>query len=271
MSKLANLRRYLWLLGKFDNGSSLVRNLRSGGLLSDGPPLAEAVFKDGTRVLHPKNRSGLIGTLLEIWYENVYRIGEFYSPRKGDVIVDVGAHVGLFSIFLARMQAGCRIVSIEASTENFECLQQNTRSIANITAHNLALGSEPGWIKTTSDTGRSIDTRIVRLDHEEPGSTRILPVNELAGVVGSRQISLMKMDIEGAETEIFENIDDGMIASIEKLCMEYHDNLNPGTLELVESRLSPSHRVEVYPDEGTGHGMLFASLKAKPSDPAEGA
>ncbi len=71
----------------------------------------------------------------------------------------------------------------------------------------------------------------------------------------------MKMDIEGAEFDIFEVIDESMIASIKKISMEYHDNLKPGTLELLENKLRATHNLEVFPDGATGHGMLFASLK----------
>ncbi len=138
MSKIANLRRHFWLLTKFSNGISLVGNLRSGGMLGNGPPMPEVLFWDGTRVTHPENRSGLIGTLLEVWYENVYRIGEFCTPQKGDVIIDIGAHVGLFATFVARKQLECELICIEASKENFKCLEQNIKAFENITAYNLA-------------------------------------------------------------------------------------------------------------------------------------
>ncbi len=108
----------------FSNGFSLIKNLRSGGMLSDGPPMKEVVFRDGLRVTHPSNRPGLIGTLLEIWYENVYRIGEFYIPRKGDLVVDIGAHVGLFATLLAKKQMDCDVICIEASRENFDHLKK---------------------------------------------------------------------------------------------------------------------------------------------------
>ena len=69
------------------------------------------------------------------------------------------------------------------------------------------------------------------------------------------------MDIEGSESDVFKIIDKDMIACIEKLCMEYHDNLEPGTLQLIKQKLGTTHDVEIFPDEGTGHGMLFASIR----------
>ena len=36
--------------------------------------------------------------LLEQWVHNVYRLDEFYTPRDADVVLDVGAHVGIVPV-----------------------------------------------------------------------------------------------------------------------------------------------------------------------------
>jgi hypothetical protein len=43
--------------------------------------------------------------------------------------------------------------------------------------------------------------------------------------------------------------------------MEYHDNLVPGTLDLVRERLSATHEVEVFPTGERGYGILRAKLR----------
>ncbi len=111
------------------------------------------------------------------------------------------------------------------------------------------------------DTNRSIDTRVIPAKNDEPDSVKILPVNEINSITNSKTIKLMKMDIEGSEYDVFEKIDENIISCIEKFCMEYHDNLKPGTLQLIKQKLAPTHTIEVYPDKGTGHGMLFASIR----------
>ena len=83
---VANLRRYAYLLRTFRNGVQLSRCDRSG------MPCGLAVTWGGRRIVHPANRGGLVGTLLEVWYEDCY-LGDFYQPRPGDVVIDAGGHV----------------------------------------------------------------------------------------------------------------------------------------------------------------------------------
>ena len=96
----ANLSSYGFLLLRFRNWLAAVQNLRHGAYQKKGPVLEELHLRNGQRVVHP-HRGGLVPTMLEIWHENTYRIGEFYAPQPGDVVVDIGAHVGLFSLSLS--------------------------------------------------------------------------------------------------------------------------------------------------------------------------
>jgi hypothetical protein len=73
--KLDNLKKYAFLAQTFRNGLSLVQNVRRGGLLAQGPPVAAAVLRSGDRIRHPAHRSGLTGGLLGRWYEKPYRLG----------------------------------------------------------------------------------------------------------------------------------------------------------------------------------------------------
>ena len=261
MTSLRNIKRYIWILKNFKQSFGLIKNLRSGGLLADGPPLAEAKFRNGQRIQHPPHRAGLIGTILEIWYENDYRIGSFYTPQKGDTIIDIGAHVGLFSLFIAKQQAECEVISIEASHENYPCLESNVKGTENIKAHHLAVGAEPGWIKMLIKTNRSIDAQVCSAEKGEDGATEVVTLEHIMSFSDNERISLLKMDIEGAEYPIFKSIKDSTLSKIDRLCMEYHDNLKPGILALLKERLEPTHNLEIYPNGDSGHGMLFAKIK----------
>src|SRR5688572_25894753 len=99
-----SLRMYLFLLRTFRNGLAMIQNLRKGGFLSQGPAFDRLVFWNGRKIVHPPHRGGLLPILLEMYYDNVYRIGEFYQPKPGEVVVDVGAHVGLFTLRLLEVE-----------------------------------------------------------------------------------------------------------------------------------------------------------------------
>ena len=68
------------------------------------------------------------------------------SDRSG-VALDVGAHVGAVSLYLARRFA--RVLAFEAVPETFEFLHENSRQVPNIEALNVAVGAEEAEVYST--------------------------------------------------------------------------------------------------------------------------
>src|SRR5579859_2668581 len=104
-SMAGSLKSYLFLLRNFRNGLALVNNLCRGGWLKQGPVLERLVFWNGQALLHPANRAGLVPMVLELWQNNEYGIGDFYRPKPGDIVADVGAHIGLFTLRMLREES----------------------------------------------------------------------------------------------------------------------------------------------------------------------
>ena len=89
----------------------LRKTFLNGGELADSylarTPCDTAVGRDGVTIQHPAGRTGLAGMILEVWFDDVY-CRNFYTPRSGDVIVDAGANIGLFSLQMARRSPSSR-------------------------------------------------------------------------------------------------------------------------------------------------------------------
>ena len=69
-----------------------------------------------------------------------------YQPNEGDVILDIGAHIGTFSLLASSKVGGGKVYAIEASEESFNYLRVNIalNQLANISAHHLALSDKTG-------------------------------------------------------------------------------------------------------------------------------
>ena len=82
----------------------------------------------------------------EIWHENCYHtLGEL---QPGDVVVDLGANQGVFSLFAA--QKGARVFAIEPDARNFEVLLRNIERNGleeRIVPFNFAIGQTSGEIE----------------------------------------------------------------------------------------------------------------------------
>jgi len=260
------------LLLRFRNGATLVRQTRAG------QDCDEVVLWDGTRIAHPAGREGLLEGLQEIWLEHIYT-DDFYRPAPNDVIVDAGANVGLFTIYIARQNRRCRVIALEPFAENFKYLEANVARarLANVTCCEAALGAEAGTGQMEAVGTRSLD-HVLRMNDvrreirnsqpsfrgpqlaraEISGGVRVLPLSGLFDLAGAQEIDFLKVDIEGSERSVFSAATPDVLGRIKRIAMEYHDCIVPGTLELVRSVLAPSHEITVRPSQQEGCGMLLA-------------
>jgi FkbM family methyltransferase len=244
--------RLAFLARSFRNGLSLARRYRRK------QPCGRAVLWDGTELHHPADRSGLAETILEIWYDRVYT-GAFYRPKPGDVVIDAGANVGLFCVWLARAEPGCRVQAFEPFAENHRLLEDNIRSarVSNVEAHRAGLGGVTGRGVMESVGARSLDHRMKAAGGGD-GSVPVYSFADALQLAKAERVALFKIDIEGSEYDLFEAAEASDIARVDRFAIEYHEHTRPGVVELLKARLAHTHTVTVHPG-GPGYGMLYAT------------
>ena len=242
------------LMLHFRNGSTLVRRMRAGR------PCDEVVLWDGTRIAHPKERDGLLEAVQETWIERIYTDG-FYRPADGEVIVDAGANIGLFAINIARQNPRCRVIALEPFAENFKYLLANVSQACpeNVSCHELALGAEFGRGQMEAVGTRSLD-HVLRVDGGErkPNGTTIIPLSGVFDLTRTKEIDFLKVDIEGSEHDVFANVSSDVVRRFRRMAMEYHDQIVPGTREVLQRVLSPTHELTIRPSRLEGCGILLA-------------
>ena len=136
------------------------------------------------------------------WME---RLSSGHAVKEGDVVMDVGAHVGIFAMKALSLGAS-RVIAIEPDPENVECLRRNFEkeiasgrlTIVEAGAWNepdtitLSIGESSGWNSFVEDnTYRSLDVRV-------------LPIDDMVAELGLNRLDYIKMDIEGAEPQALE-------------------------------------------------------------------
>ena len=101
--------------------------------------------------------------MLEIWQENIYLPESICSQiNNGDVIIDIGANVGLFSIKCSKLKPNAKIIALEPFPDNFRFLKQNLISfdISNVEILEMALSGSGGEREIISIGDRSLDHRL---------------------------------------------------------------------------------------------------------------
>lgn len=255
------LRHHAYLLTTFRNGWALSQELRGG------PCCEGAILRDGTRIGIPHGRGGIAETVIALWYEEMYTQGGFYRPAADHVIVDAGANVGFFSIWALRLNPKCRVTCLEPFPENFSCLKANLKDAGfeSTRVFQIAVGGEDGWGKMREGgRRRTLEHQLVM--GETSASHKgvcVVSLQSIFRLAQAERIDLLKMNIEGAEREAFAAASPETMARIDRLAIEYHDNLRPGTLRILQERLAPTH--EMHFDSGREHigwGILQASRRA---------
>ena len=247
-------RRYL--RRTFVNGDQLARSYRSG------VPCDEAVCRDGLVIRHPSGRTALAQMLVEVWFNEVYTRG-FYAPSSGDVIVDAGANIGLFSIWAARRCPACHILAFEPFPENYDSLIRNLSAAeaGNVKAMLAAVSAESGLASMVNVGERSQDHRLSLAIDTDRAAVRTYSLADTLAMADASGIALFKCDIEGSEYDLFAGADQALLRRVLRFAVEYHDNIRPGTLALLRQRLSDTHSLRVQEEGQTGYGMLYATLK----------
>jgi FkbM family methyltransferase len=142
------------------------------------------------------------------------------------------------SIYFARRYPDAKIFAIEPEPSNFAVLVRNVRPYPTITPIQAALWNRDGQIYVTGPdpaSGCRGDWAFVTPGGRTGAKVRAVTMRTLMEEMRIAVIDLAKIDIEGAEKEIFE--DTGWLAGWG--CLILHDRVRPGCTEAVEPAMRP--------------------------------
>ena len=159
-------------------------------------------------------------------YYEIYKIKDYERAgvkiQRGDVVVDVGANVGVFERW-AYQNGAEKIYSFEPEMKNFKCLLENKSQ--KCIAHNVAVSGKKGLVTLfldKSDGGHSlINNNINNTKTKNTQQIQSLTLNNIFDLVP--KIDFLKVDVEGAELEIFEAANEEKLSKIRNIVVEYHN------------------------------------------------
>lgn len=175
-------------------------------------------------------------TDIAVYRQNlVDRQYEFPLPFTPHTIVDAGANIGMASIFFANRYPEARIVAIEPEAENFKILTENIRLYPQIEAVQAALWSSDGEVSLQGASGIDGSYGEWGVTVGEGSGTPATSISALIRRFSSGMIDLLKIDIEGAEIELFAKA--GWVRHVRCIMIETHDRFRPGCSEAIRAAL----------------------------------
>jgi FkbM family methyltransferase len=140
--------------------------LRELTLRGEEPLIEVHRIDDQELLLARPYKSGLSDALRRM--ETDYYLSQTAIFRDGDTVVDVGAHVGVVSIYLAKKYPFIRVYAVEPEPMNFECLRRNIElnGVTNVTAINKAVSGDGQkrtlYVSPWVSTWATIDPSVAR-------------------------------------------------------------------------------------------------------------
>lgn len=177
---------------------------------------------------YQKGDSGLLGPDLKFvdsasflfLHDELFRkqIYQFNTSNPSPYIIDAGANIGLSLYYFKQRFPSARIVAFEPDPEVFEVLEENVNSL-DLT--DIELVRKGLWNQATTlqffaegaDGGRIA----VAGDHEQLQTIETVRLRSYL----DRRVDLLKMDIEGAETDVLEDCAD-LLHHVDRIFVEYH-------------------------------------------------
>ena len=159
----------------------------------------------------------------EIFFDKAY--AKYFDVKKGDTVVDIGAHIGLFALY-AQSKGAARIFAFEPNPANFDALMQNIslNNVKNIRPLMVAifpgLTSTVFHIPTSKYKDRSSAFEIVKEAHEDI-RVDCISLDDFANRNDLKRIEFMKLDAEGAEHKIL--AESNCMNTVQKVVVEAHD------------------------------------------------
>lgn len=129
------------------------------------------------------------------------------NQKSPSFIIDCGANIGLTSMLFGNNFKDAIIYSIEPDSSNFGMLNYNTQFNQNIVRINKAIWSEITTLKIDRDfrDGQDWSVRTIKESSTSYDTVKTTTIMELLKASNKATIDLLKIDIEGAETELFKS------------------------------------------------------------------
>jgi FkbM family methyltransferase len=249
---------------------NLVKNLSNWWLhleIKLGLTAADPVlFRTRQGVLIEAPRS-LLPEFREIFLSECYTRGMTLPATHDPVVLDIGANVGFFTLYILSRLPGARIIAYEPVAANFRQLERNLQmnSGYNVSYFQKAVAGHSGNLTLHYNLNEGYTT--AASIYEKPkGNTEALTVTALSlrdvfEQNGLERCDLLKMDCEGAEFDILYNCPREIIDRIGCVVMEVHGAAGLNNIDSLQKYLEgmgfDTHGFPIHPGSASV-GMLRA-------------
>lgn len=167
-------------------------------------------------------------------FKQVFLLRQYDLPRVENPkhVIDAGANIGLSSVYFLSRYPNANVIAIEPDLENYAVAKMNLKAFGSrcslihgaLWSHEKELAVHQGEFRDGQHW--ATQTREIDVSTENQNSglafVQAVTVNQLMVTAGFPNIDLLKVDIEGAELEVFRDGDTSFLANTKYCAVECH-------------------------------------------------
>jgi FkbM family methyltransferase len=178
-----------------------------------------------------RSKSSDLDVVSQVFLEEEY--GCLDSMKDVGLVIDCGANVGYSTAYFLSRFAGCQVVAIEPDAGNYAMLRRNMAPYGSrVTMIHGGVWSRAARLSMAADhyrDGREWSRQVRVCEPEEDHDVEGVGIADLLKESGYDRISILKVDVEGAEAVIFADNYESWIEKIDVIAIELHDDSVFGT------------------------------------------
>jgi FkbM family methyltransferase len=168
------------------------------------------------------------GMVQEIFGDNYKILEKGVTFDPGDIIFDIGANEGMFSILMSKLFPQTRIISLEPIPKTYQTLVDNVRlnKCENISHYNIGVGKKgqkTAIMNVSKDySGGSTAMCTYNAEDHDQVEVGMIGLDEAFELYGIDRCRLLKIDVEGQEYEVLYS--STVLPRVDSLVAEIHWN-----------------------------------------------
>jgi FkbM family methyltransferase len=172
---------------------------------------------------------------MDVWSIKETFLDRFYEKygftiQPGWKILDIGAGIGEYTLFAAVLRPENQVFSFEPYPQSFALMQENLHlnKVSNARAFDQAIGGSTGEMVLDLTGGEPLQFQSHRTQAapvEKGLSVNALSLADAFAMLEIESCDLLKLDCEGAEYAILFDTPRSVLELIQRIVMEYHDNV----------------------------------------------
>jgi FkbM family methyltransferase len=157
----------------------------------------------------------------QVFYENQYDLYGVDFP-EATKIIDGGANIGCASVYFSIRFPKAEILAIEPEENNFSLLKKNADPYKNITCVQAGIWNENEKLSIANPEGGAAEYMFEN-NAESKSMINGMTIQSLLNLKNWNHADIIKLDIEGAEKEVFSAEDLSWLNNTKLLIIELHD------------------------------------------------